>query len=98
MTFLPREVRPASIRRPVITAALAAIVIVAAVAIYVQRIEHRMPDYEVYRRAAGRALVAAPLYRPEDGHWQFKYLPAFAVVVQPLGLGPDRVVRACWFA
>ena len=57
-----------------------------------------MPDYEVYRRAAERVLVAAPLYRPDDGHWQFKYLPGFAVVMLPLGLGPERVVRACWFA
>jgi hypothetical protein len=67
-------------------------------AIYAHKIARRMPDYEVYRRAAERARVAAPLYRPEDGHWQFKYLPAFAVVMLPLGLGPDPVVRACWFA
>ena len=54
----------------------------------VYKVAGRMPDYEVYRRAAERALVAAPLYRPEDGHYQFKYLPAFAVVMLPLGLAP----------
>lgn len=66
--------------------------------IYVHKIAHRMPDYEVYRRAAERARVAAPLYRPEDGHWQFKYLPTFAVVMLPLGFGPEPLVRASWFA
>lgn len=76
---------------------LTGIVIVGIMAIYVFKIAGRMPDYEVYRRAAERAVVAAPLYRPEDGHWQFKYLPAFAVAMVPLALGSDRVVRACWF-
>ena len=57
-----------------------------------------MPDYEVYRRAAARAARAEPLYRPDDGHYQFKYLPAFAVATLPVGIGQERVVRACWFA
>jgi hypothetical protein len=95
---LSRELHSPSFRRRGLTAALAAIVIAGIVAIYVHKIAHRMPDYEVYRRAAGRALVAAPLYRADDGHWQFKYLPAFAVLIMPLALGSDRVVRVCWFA
>ena len=98
MTAVSPEPRPSSTRRRFLTAGLIGIIIVGIVAIYVQKIANRMPDYEVYRRAAERALVAAPLYRPDDGHWQFKYLPAFAVVMLPLGLAPDRVVRACWFA
>ena len=98
MTAVSPEPRPSSTRRRFLTAGLTGIIIVGIVAIYVQKIANRMPDYEVYRRAAERALVAAPLYRPDDGHWQFKYLPAFAVVMLPLGLAPDRVVRACWFA
>ena len=77
---------------------LTAIILVAIVAIYAYKIAHRMPDYEVYRRAAERTLAAAPLYRADDGHWQFKYLPAFAVVMLPLALLPDAVARACWFA
>jgi Glycosyltransferase family 87 len=72
---------------------------VAAIAVlYVTKIERRMPDYEVYRRAAVRAAQAEPLYRPDDGHYQFKYLPAFAVAMLPAGMAPERVVRACWFA
>ena len=98
MTVVSPEPRPSFARRRFLSAGLTGIIIVGIVAIYVQKVANRMPDYEVYRRAAERALVAAPLYRPDDGHWQFKYLPAFAVVMLPLGLAPDRVVRACWFA
>jgi hypothetical protein len=68
------------------------------VPLYIYKIGGRMPDYEVYRRAAERALDAEPLYRTDDGHWQFKYLPAFAIVMLPLALGPDTVVRPLWFA
>ena len=98
MTVVSTEPRPSSTRRRFLTAGLTGLIIVGIVAIYVHKVANRMPDYEVYRRAAERALVAAPLYRPDDGHWQFKYLPAFAVVMLPLGLGPDHVARACWFA
>ena len=84
-------------RRRALTAALTALILTGIAAIYVFEIAGRMPDYEVYRRAAERALAAEPLYRPDDGHYQFKYLPAFAVVMLPLGVGSDAVVRACWF-
>jgi hypothetical protein len=72
-------------------------VLAAVSVLYVKKIESRMPDYEVYRRAAARAAHREPLYRPDDGHYQFKYLPAFAVVTLPVGMVPERVVRACWF-
>ena len=35
-------------------------------------------DFVVPRTAAERFLAHEPLYRPEDGHYQYKYLPAFA--------------------
>ena len=73
------------------------VVVVTLAILYVKKVERRMPDYEVYRRAAVRAAHAEPLYRSSDGHYQFKYLPAFAVATLPVGFGPDRVVRACWF-
>lgn len=86
------------VQRRSFVAAVIALILIGIAVIYVLKIEGRMPDYEVYRRAAQRALVAAPLYRPADGHYQFKYLPAFALVVAPLGLAADRLVRALWFA
>ncbi len=98
MTVATAGARPSSPRRRFIAAGLITVVLIGIVAIYLVKIEGLMPDYEVYRRAAVRALAAEPLYRESDRHYQFKYLPAFAVVSIPLGLAPDRVVRACWFA
>jgi hypothetical protein len=86
-------------RLPVAARAIVVLLIGAGLALlYAKKIERRMPDYEVYRRAAARAARAEPLYRPSDGHYQFKYLPAFAVATFPVGIGQERVVRACWFA
>jgi hypothetical protein len=55
-------------------------------------------DFDVYRTSAVRALDAAPLYRESDGHYQYKYLPAFALVMAPIALVPDAVSEAIWFA
>lgn len=56
-----------------------------------------MPDFEVYWTAASRARAAEPLYRSEDGHYQFKYLPAFAVLTTPLAAMPLQTAKAMWF-
>jgi hypothetical protein len=61
------------------------------------RITRSMPDFEVYWTAADRARVGAPLYRAEDGHYQFKYLPAFAVLAIPVSLLPLAYAKAVWF-
>jgi hypothetical protein len=58
----------------------------------------KMPDFEVYWTAAVRARAGEPLYRVEDGHYQFKYLPAFAVLAIPVGLLPLEIAKALWFA
>jgi len=57
-----------------------------------------MPDFAVYWTAASRALAAQPLYRADDGHYQFKYLPAFAVLTAPISLVPLPAAKAGWFA
>ena len=56
-----------------------------------------MPDFEVYWKAAVRARAAEPLYRVEDEHFQFKYLPAFAVLAIPVGYLPLPAAKAVWF-
>ncbi|MCX6551771.1 MAG: glycosyltransferase 87 family protein, partial [Acidobacteria bacterium] len=61
------------------------------------RSQREMYDFEVYRVAGGRVLAGESLYRVEDGHWQFKYLPAFAFVVAPLAALPPVAARAIWF-
>ncbi len=68
--------------------AIAALVIVAAIVSFHVRIGRRMPDFQVYRVAGTRALDGQPLYRDTDGHWQFKYLPAFAFAVAPITVFP----------
>ena len=69
-----------------------------AVAAYHGRISREMPDFAVYRTAAVRAVAAEPLYRAEDGHYQFKYLPAFALALAPLTMIRAEFAQAGWFA
>jgi Glycosyltransferase family 87 len=61
------------------------------------RVKRDLVDLSVYRTAGARVLDQAPLYRAEDGHYQFKYLPAFALAVTPLGLLSEEAARAGWF-
>ena len=55
-------------------------------------------DLAAPRTAATRFLASENLYRPEDGHYQFNYLPAFAPLMVPLSLMPTRVAEVTWFA
>jgi hypothetical protein len=57
-----------------------------------------MADFDVYRTAAERALSAEPLYRTSDGHYQFKYLPAFALAMVPFALVDREGAKVIWFA
>ena len=54
-------------------------------------------DFAVPQRAAARFLAHEPLYRPSDGHYQYKYLPTFAAVMVPFALMPKRAAEAAWF-
>jgi hypothetical protein len=77
---------------------LGILVLTAAAAVAFSARSHReMYDFEVYRVAGARAAAAEPLYRVEDGHWQFKYLPAFAFVISPLSPFSPVAARAVWF-
>ena len=62
------------------------------------RIARQMPDLEVYWRAGVRAAAGEPLYRTDDQHYQFKYLPAFAVLAIPLGALSLAAAKTFWFA
>src|SRR2546421_10006657 len=57
-----------------------------------------MRDFAVYRQAATRALYAEPLYRPEDGHYQFKYLPIFAYAMAPFAWFSEDGAKTIWYA
>lgn len=70
---------------------------VLGLAAYQARLRHQMVDFGVYRTAAARVVHAEPLYRADDGHYQFKYLPAFAMAVAPIGIVDLETAKAAWF-
>jgi len=76
--------------------ATAALVMLLASA-FLPRVLREMPDFEVYWQAGHRALAHEPLYRSEDGHYQNKYLPVFALAAAPLALLPLRTAKIVWF-
>src|SRR6186997_569486 len=77
---------------------LGVLALVSLVAAFSTRVSRKMPDFEVYQTAGARALAAEPLYRAEDGHFQFKYLPAFAIIAAPLARVPLPAAKGAWFA
>jgi hypothetical protein len=77
---------------------LGVLAIVSLVAVFTTRVSRKMPDFEVYRTAGERALAAQPLYRASDGHYQFKYLPAFALLAAPAAMVPAPAAKGAWFA
>lgn len=80
--------------RPLLVPFLLAVLGLAA---YQARLRHQMVDFGVYRTAAARVIHAEPLYRADDGHYQFKYLPAFAMAVAPIGIVSLETAKAAWF-
>jgi hypothetical protein len=77
---------------------LGVLALVSLVAAFSTRVSRKMPDFEVYHTAGARALAGEPLYRAEDGHFQFKYLPAFAILATPLAKAPLAAAKGVWFA
>jgi alpha-1,2-mannosyltransferase len=71
---------------------------VCAIVVYDARIRREMVDFLTWRGAVVRALDAEPLYRPDDGHYQFKYLPAFALLMAPFGWLDPETGKMIWFA
>jgi hypothetical protein len=77
---------------------LPALLIGLALTAYNTRISREMVDFEVYRTAGRRAVGAEPLYREADGHYSFKYLPAFAVAMAPVAVLGHDAARVGWYA
>ena len=67
------------------------VVVLVATAGYVRRGSSAISGTSRSIAPGGRARLAAePLYRPDDGHYQFKYWPAFALAMVPFALMPCR--------
>jgi len=77
---------------------LPAIIIVLAATAYIVRIQKEMVDFSVYRTAAIRAIDGEPLYLAADGHYQFKYFPAFAFAMAPFAGLDEEAAKVIWFA
>jgi Glycosyltransferase family 87 len=77
----------------------AAVVLVVAGAYGVVRLKRaELVDFAVPRTAAVRFLAHERLYRPDDGHFQYKYLPAFAQFMVPFTWVSKPVGEVVWFA
>jgi hypothetical protein len=79
-------------------AALVCAALALAGACYAVTADPNMPDFEVYWRAGARAAHVQPLYSADDGHYQLKYLPAFALLAVPLAWFPLGAAKAIWFS
>jgi hypothetical protein len=74
------------------------VVLVATAGYVTARVKRDFWDYEVIHRAGGRVIAAEPLYRPDDGHYQYKYWPTFALAMVPFALLPVEVGKVVWYA
>ena len=87
-------IRAPSLVRPI----LILVVVVAAGYAAVRFKRGELVDFAVPRTAAARFVAHEPLYRIEDGHYQYKYLPAFALVMVPFNWMSKGIAEFTWFA
>ena len=74
------------------------VVVIAAGYAAVRFKRGELVDFAVPRTAAARFLASEPLYRPADGHYQYKYLPTFALFMAPFTWMSKEVAEITWFA
>ena len=86
--------RPRALVWPILV--FLAVVVGGYAAVRFRRAE--LVDLAAPRRAAARFLAHETMYRPDDGHYQFKYLPAFAPLVVPFLWVSKEVGEVTWFA
>ena len=77
---------------------LGGLVLLVLVLGFLMRVRHDMRDFEVNYEAGQRLRRAESLYRIEDEHYQFKYLPASAILYTPLTYFPLATAKALWYA
>ena len=78
--------------------AMAVVLVVAGAYGLVRFKRAELVDFAVPRTAAVRFVAHEPLYRPDDGHYQYKYLPAFAQLMVPFTWVSKEVGEVAWFA
>jgi len=65
--------------------------------LFLVKVRHEMPDFEVNYRAGHRLRMGETLYRTEDQHWQFKYSPFSALLYLPLSYVPLETAKGIWY-
>ena len=73
------------------------VVLIAAAGYATARIKRDFWDFEVIHKAGSRVMAAEPLYRPNDGHYQYKYWPIFAMVMVPFATIPVEAGKVIWY-
>jgi hypothetical protein len=88
-----------TVRRPPRLLVRAVLLVLIAAGLYglVRLKRDELVDFAVPHKAALRFVAHEPLYRPSDGHYQYKYLPTFAAFMVPFTLVPKRVAEFSWF-
>ncbi|MFB0566068.1 MAG: glycosyltransferase family 87 protein [Candidatus Aminicenantaceae bacterium] len=65
--------------------------------LFLFKVKESMVDFEVNYKAGKRLRMAETLYRVEDGHYMFKYLPSAAMLYIPLSFFPLDVAKGVWY-
>ncbi len=73
------------------------LVFVLSILIFLFKFKDEMHDFEVNYNAGKRLRWAETLYRFNDGHYMFKYLPSSAFLYLPLSYLPLDVAKAIWY-
>jgi hypothetical protein len=68
-----------------------------ALVLFPLRVHREMVDFRVNYTAGERLSHGESLYRPTDGHYQFKYPPFAAMLYVPLTALPLPAAKAVWY-
>lgn len=79
------------------TAVAILLVFVLSFLVFLFRAKGEMGDFEVNYVAGKRLRSAETLYRIDDGHYMFKYLPSSAFLYLPLSYLPLDLAKALWY-
>lgn len=79
------------------TTAAILLMLIAAGMIIIFQIHPHMRDFEVNYTAGKRMRLGETLYRQEDEHYMFKYLPSAALLYVPLACLPLNTAKSIWF-
>ena len=82
-------------KRTTLLLLVAAIIVLAGA--YLIRVRSDMSDFGVCYQAGGRIVQGETLYRPSDGHLQYKYSPPSALFFSGFALLPYEWAKLLWY-